>query len=297
MADLATGVLAGGNIIGGLISGRASGQAASAQQAATEAAIAEQRRQFDISRADLAPWRTAGVNALGQLELLLGIGQTPDVQTAQAAVVEAQNRLAEVSRPQTATQPAQARFRRPFGKRGDVPEYDRRPIPIQQATQTPPDPQAIAQAQAQLDTARNALAQAQATAPGTSQQQIDALVKTPGYQFRLGEGEKAINRSTSATGNLLSGATLKGLTRYGQDYATNEYSNAYNRLAGLSGTGQTAATNIAGFGAQSSQNIADLYTQGGNARAAGIMGRGNALSGGIQDVAQFYALQDLLGRR
>ena len=33
-----------------------------------DTATAEQRRQYDLSRADFAPWREAGVNALGQLE-------------------------------------------------------------------------------------------------------------------------------------------------------------------------------------------------------------------------------------
>jgi hypothetical protein len=55
---------------------------------------------------------------------------------------------------------------------------------------------------------------------------------TPGYTFRLNEGIKALDRSASSRGNLLSGQQLKGITRFGQDFASNEYQNAYNRAYG-----------------------------------------------------------------
>jgi hypothetical protein len=51
----------------------------------------------------------------------------------------------------------------------------------------------------------------------------------PGFAFRLQEGLKAIQRSAAAKGTALSGGTLKALERYGQDYSSNEYGNAYNR--------------------------------------------------------------------
>lgn len=54
--------------------------------------------------------------------------------------------------------------------------------------------------------------------------------RDPGYQFRLQEGMKALEGSAAARGMLNSGATLKALTRYGQDFAANEYQNAYNRF-------------------------------------------------------------------
>jgi hypothetical protein len=51
----------------------------------------------------------------------------------------------------------------------------------------------------------------------------------PGFAFRLQEGLKAIQRSAAAKGTALSGGTMKALERYGQDYSSNEYGNAYNR--------------------------------------------------------------------
>ena len=51
----------------------------------------------------------------------------------------------------------------------------------------------------------------------------------PGYGFRMSEGMKALERSAAARGGLLSGATLKGIQRFGQDLASQEYTNAFNR--------------------------------------------------------------------
>lgn len=66
----------------------------------------------------------------------------------------------------------------------------------------------------------------------------------PGYEFRLGEGSKAVTRGSIGTGSPYSGATMKALTRYNQDFASNEYGRAYGRREGTLGQlaymGQTA---------------------------------------------------------
>jgi hypothetical protein len=73
----------------------------------------------------------------------------------------------------------------------------------------------------------------------------------PGYDFRMQEGQKALERSASARGRVLGGGTLKSLTRYSQGVASQEYQNAfdrfqqenaarYQRLMGLTSVGQTA---------------------------------------------------------
>lgn len=54
----------------------------------------------------------------------------------------------------------------------------------------------------------------------------------PGYQFRLDEGQKALERSASARGGVLNGGVLKAISRYGQDFASNEYDKAYGRNYG-----------------------------------------------------------------
>ena len=129
----------------------------------------------------------------------------------------------------------------------------------------------------------------------------------PGYAFRMSEGMKALERSAAARGGLLSGASLKGIQRYGQDLASQEYTNAFNRfqamrtgtlnpLQSLAGTAQTSAntlTNAAGnLGGQLGSNIIGA----GNAAAAGQIGSANAIVGGLGQGINFYQNQQLLNR-
>jgi hypothetical protein len=53
----------------------------------------------------------------------------------------------------------------------------------------------------------------------------------PGYQFRLQQGQQALERAAAARGTLLTGGTAKDEQAYGQGFASNEYSNVYNRAA------------------------------------------------------------------
>src|SRR5262245_9184328 len=55
------------------------------------------------------------------------------------------------------------------------------------------------------------------------------LANDPGYQFRLAEGQKALEGSAAARGVLGTSGTLKGITAYGQNLASTEFQNAYDR--------------------------------------------------------------------
>lgn len=63
----------------------------------------------------------------------------------------------------------------------------------------------------------------------------------PGYQFRLNEGLKALQASAAARGVLNSGGTLKGIEDYGQNYASQEYGNVFNRALQTFGTAYQGA--------------------------------------------------------
>jgi hypothetical protein len=57
----------------------------------------------------------------------------------------------------------------------------------------------------------------------------ELLAQDPGYQFRLEQGRQALEASAAARGGLLSGSTGQALSQYGQDLASQEYANAYQR--------------------------------------------------------------------
>src|SRR5688572_14429051 len=57
---------------------------------------------------------------------------------------------------------------------------------------------------------------------------MDKFQKDPGYDFRMQEGMKALERGANARGGLMGGAAGKAMARYGQDYASNEWDKARN---------------------------------------------------------------------
>ena len=119
----------------------------------------------------------------------------------------------------------------------------------------------------------------------------------PGYQFRMGEGMKALGAAASARGASNSGATLKALSRYNQDFASNEYNNAYgrqyNRLSALAGFGQGANQQVSNAGTNYANAVSGNQIGVGNAAASNILGQtgrmGNFIQGGMQAGATLLA--------
>ena len=118
----------------------------------------------------------------------------------------------------------------------------------------------------------------------------------PSYQFRLNEGLKSLDRQAAARGGLISGGALKAAQRYGQDVASTEFGNAYNRLAGLAGVGQTATGAMGNAASAYGANAGNLMTSGAAARASGYVGGANALTGGLNSYLNYTQNQNLLNR-
>jgi len=129
----------------------------------------------------------------------------------------------------------------------------------------------------------------------------------PGYAFRLQEGLKALDRSAASRGGLLSGATLRGATRYGQDLASQEFTNAFNRyqaerqarlnpLQSLAGMAQTSANTLTNAAGQYGQNLAEGATAMGNIRASGYVGQANALTNALGQGVNYYQNQQMMDR-
>jgi hypothetical protein len=129
----------------------------------------------------------------------------------------------------------------------------------------------------------------------------------PGYAFRMSEGMKALERSAAARGGLLSGATLKGTQRYGQDLASQEYQNAFNRYQAertgtlnpyqaLAGVAQSSANTLGQQAGAYGNAMASNIIGSGNAQASGYIGGANAIAGGVGQGINFYQNQQLLNR-
>lgn len=134
------------------------------------------------------------------------------------------------------------------------------------------------------------------------------IYSDPSYQFRLQQGQNAIQSSAAAQGGLLSGATLKALQNYGQESASQEYSNAYNRfnadqtnrynrLSNLVGIGQNAAAQVGNAGAQTAQAVANNTMSGANSIAAGQVGSANAWSNTANDLGSMAAAYGIMNKK
>lgn len=119
-----------------------------------------------------------------------------------------------------------------------------------------------------------------------------SVTTDPGYQFGLTQGTQAANRAANAQGRQYSGATLKALSRYGDDYATTKFDDAFNRnqsqnnqlynqLAGVSGTGQIATNQVGAYGQQTANNIGNIGISNANAQGANSIAQGNIFGNSV----------------
>jgi len=101
---------------------------------------------------------------------------------------------------------------------------------------------------------------------------------SPDYKYALDQGLKLSDRSAAARGSLFSGGHSADLMQLGQGLASQNFGNYYNRLAGLSNTGQNTAQNLGQLGANMATNIGQNAMNGANARASSYANTANAWS-------------------
>lgn len=130
----------------------------------------------------------------------------------------------------------------------------------------------------------------------------------PSMAFRQRLGTQATERLANVGGGAISGNTMRALTDYGQNLASTEYGNAFNRFQTERGNIYNTLANIAGMGqgavntgVNSAQNFAagqtGLITGGAAAQAAGTVGASNALAGGLQGANNAYLLNQFMNRQ
>jgi hypothetical protein len=183
----------------GALGAQASRDAAGAQSDALNRALELQTAQWLQQQANQAPWLAAGQQALPQLQQLAGQGQPTLGQLAPI-------RGADYAMP------------------GVMPGWN----------------PAVFQGPAPLDAAAYRYTPGQGPRAGDYRytpgavptvRGAELLANDPGVQFRQEEARKALEASAAARGGLLSGSTLAALQRQGQDLASQEYGNAWQRAA------------------------------------------------------------------
>lgn len=103
-------------------------------------------------------------------------------------------------------------------------------------------------------------------------------VSDPGYEWRLKQGQQAVERSAAARGGLYSGATGKALTDYAQGAASQEFQAGYNRLAPLAQMGVNVAGTMANLDSNRGTALANLNTSLGTKLADINVNQGSKLA-------------------
>jgi hypothetical protein len=196
------------SVVSGIFQSEATKDAADTSADAANSAAAQQYKMFQEQQAAMEPWRQSGVNALNQMNALMGQPTVP-------------------------------------GGTGETP------------------------------------------ASGDWRSLMD-----PGYEFRKQEGINALAAAGAASGNYGSGNMGVALQDYGQNLASQEFQNVYNRLAGMSGTGQVQSQQMGNMGVQTGNVMANYLNQAGQNIAQGQVAGANALAGGVRDtenaIASYY---------
>lgn len=132
------------------------------------------------------------------------------------------------------------------------------------------------------------------------------LEKTPGYQFNLTQGLKAVQNAAAARGLGVSGAALKGASAFATSLADNTYqnqfnnaninkTNAYNRLQTIVSGGQNAAAQTGNAGTAAANTAVAAQIGAGNAAAAGWNAAGGAINNAANNIGGYYAYKGLYG--
>lgn len=294
---------AGSSIVGGVLANKGAQAQAEAAERSTAAAIAESRRQFDITQKNLAPWLQTGSEALRYLGFLMGLGPDPNQQRPAPAPgtpnipINFESLLAAQERLDARN----AGGRIPFGRTAIAPLGG---IPLGETDRARSPGIPLGETAIAPSGNRFALPGGTTLNPAdfgrlTRSFSLADFEKDPGFQFRLDEGQKLIERSAAARGGLVSGRTGKELTRFGQDFASEEFGRArnrfredqtdlFNRFALLAGVGQTAAGQLADLGSRFSSQFGDLVVGGATSAAAARAAGNAALSQGLAGVGNSF---------
>lgn len=92
-------------------------------------------------------------------------------------------------------------------------------------------------------------------AEGSQDKIIDKFRNSPGYQYALDQSERRLERKLNARGMNNSGAFARALQENAMGLADQNYGAYQDRLNGLAGAGQNAATNSAQGAFQTGQNL------------------------------------------
>ncbi len=303
---------------------KAAKKAGEMQAASADKASKAQLEMYYQNRSDMMPWMTAGTNSVNYLSYLMGLpGYEDPSQYATSSDGMTKRQIADEIR---STFPNHTLKYSDGSKKILSQQSDDFVISWAVEAQQHPEYWGKKPSKGQLDNLQYLTSQYKSYQTNTANMKteyknnqygygylgdttptIDELQMDPGYEWRRNQGVEAIKAAGSAAGSLGSGNLGTALVNYGQDLSSQEYQNAYsrwmderntlyNRLAGISGTGQQQSTNIATLGQNTANNVAQNTIGAGDAQASALINSINAQTSGYKGAwNQLSALGSVFG--
>lgn len=111
---------------------------------------------------------------------------------------------------------------------------------------------------------------------------------SPAYKFQMQQGQQGVLNQDAASQGAMSGASLKDLISFNQNYANTAFNNAFNqyqtqqgntfqKLSGIAQLGQSAAANTGQQGTALAGQASQSATNVGTAIGGGIASAGNSI--------------------
>ena len=288
-----------GSIGGALIGSSAAGSAAERQAAAAAEANGLQKRMYDLGRNDQNPYRQAGMSAL------YGAGGMFKRKDGGSGIKTNLDAVKSKWIDDHATHLANTKIGNVLGtiQNSQLREQVRSQMMGQMDRLKA---ESMGEAANNWNTIGAKETESQVTTNGddyeldqdlTRKFTNDDFTKDPGYDFRMQEGQKALERSAAARGGLQNGGTMKALAEYGQGFASNEYQNAYNRfnndqsnrfnrLSSIAGMGQGANAANAQAGQNYAGQVGNNNMSSANAQGAAGIAQGNAWGGALSSIGK-----------
>ena len=286
-----------GTVVAGYLGSQATKKAGQAGQAGAQMSIDEQARQYDQTRKDQMPFLQSEYGRLAKLNELLGINVNQS-RVAGGTIYGADG--VNIPQPTRAQFTTAGQREAQWGYGGTTNWVDGPPTV---------DEAGFARAMDDWQNRANEASMQAGPQGGADSGYLlnnftgDDLQNEPGYQFGIQQGEQGIDRASRARGSFDSGATMKALLRFNQDYGGTKFNEGYNRDAAnksriyamLTGSPSSAAANqVAAAGQNAANQTSEYITQGANARMSGIVGGANAWSNAVGQGLQYNQNNNML---
>jgi hypothetical protein len=124
-----------------------------------------------------------------------------------------------------------------------------------------------------------------ANGPDAMTAALGSYQQSPGYQFQLGQGLRAVDAGAASQGILHSGATIKGEIGYAEGLAKQDFQTYYNNLFNLANLGENAAAKTGNNAITTGQGIAGTDVSSGAALTSIYGNEAKGISGAFNNYA------------